>query len=96
MSEARIVAAALKQLRALGAVAVKVHGGPYQPALNDVVGCYRGRAFLLEGKQPGGVMTPRQAQTARQWAAAGAIVGVFTSAAEAVALVAGGSDAIVG
>jgi CBS domain-containing protein len=91
MSEAAIVAEALARLRALGAVAVKVHGGPYQPALNDVVGCYRGRAFLLEGKRPGERMTPRQARIAEQWAAAGAIVGVFTSADEAVALVTGGA-----
>lgn len=91
MSEARIVAAALKALRDRGAVAIKIHGGPYQPDCNDVIGCYQGRAFMLEGKMPGKQMTPRQQVRAQQWATAGAITGQFTSAAEAVALVTGGA-----
>lgn len=92
--EADIVRAALAALRACGAVAVKIHGGPMQATVNDVVGCYRGRAFCLEAKRPGERMTPRQARTAAAWAAAGAITGVFTSADEAVALVAGGADGL--
>lgn len=87
-----MVAEAQRRLRAIGAVVVKVHGGPLQPALNDLVGCYRGRAFMLEGKRPGGRMTPRQQVRAAQWAKAGAITGVFTSPAEAAALVTGGGD----
>jgi hypothetical protein len=92
MDEATIVAAAQRELRAIGAVVVKIHGGPYQPDLNDLVGCHRGRAFMLEGKRPGEPMTPRQRVRSEQWKAAGAITGVFTSAGEAVALVTGGQS----
>lgn len=89
MSEAAIVTAAQMKLRKMGAVVVKIHGGALQPDLNDLVGCYQGRAFMLEAKAPGKKMTPRQAVRSRQWASAGAITGMFTSADEAVALVAG-------
>jgi len=89
VSETAIVRAAQRDLRALGAVVVKIHAGPMQPDINDLVGCYRGRAFMLEAKQPGEQMTPRQKVRAEQWKAAGAITGMFTSAAEAVALVTG-------
>lgn len=92
VSEATIVTKAQKALREIGCVVTKIHGGPYQPDLNDLVGCYRGRAFMLEAKKPGEHMTPRQRVRAEQWAAAGAITGEFTSAAEAVALVTGCSD----
>lgn len=92
MRETRIVTMAQERLRKIGAVVVKIHGGPYQPDANDLIGCFNGRAFMLEGKRPGEKMTPRQRLRAEQWAAAGAITGVFTSADEAVALVLGGGD----
>lgn len=91
MSERQIVDGAQRKLRALGAVVAKIHAGPMQPDLNDLVGCYRGRAFMLEAKAPGEQMTPRQRVRAQQWAAAGAITGMFTSADEAVVLVTGGA-----
>lgn len=94
VSEAAIVTGAQAKLRRLGAVVVKVHGGPMQPDINDLVGCYQGRAFMLEGKRPGEQMTPRQRVRAAQWAKAGAITGMFTSADEAVALVTRSPDGL--
>lgn len=89
MREIRMVTQAQERLRKVGAVVVKIHGGPMQPDANDLIGCFNGRAFMLEGKRPGEQMTPRQRVRAAQWAKAGAITGMFTSADEAVALVLG-------
>lgn len=89
MSEATIVAAILRRLRALGCEAVKIHGGPYQPALVDVVACYRSTMCLIEVKQPGEALTPRQRATLDAWHRAGARVGVSTSADEAEDIVLG-------
>lgn len=94
VTEAAIVTKAQAELRRIGAVVVKVHGGPMQPDINDLVGCYQGRAFMLEAKRPGEQMTPRQHVRAVQWAKAGAITGMFTSAEQAVELVTGGSDGL--
>jgi|SRR5262245_64864479 len=48
----------------------------------DFHGCYKGRAFGIEIKRPGGTVTPLQRQRLREWCAAGALVGVAHSAAQ--------------
>lgn len=90
MLESVIVAAAIAQLNKIpGCVAQKIHGSAYGHPLLDVLACKDGRMFLLEGKQPGKKPTARQEATMRKWAAAGAVVGWFTSAEEAVDIVVG-------
>lgn len=66
----------------------KVHGGPFQRAgIPDFVGCYRGRFFAIEVKQPGKIPTPLQLIVMRELQEAGATVCVATSVAEAQALI---------
>lgn len=80
-AEADIVADALKLLRRLPhSYARKVHGGPMgNVGEPDLDGCTRGRATKFEAKQPGKRPTPPQIGALRRWAAAGALVGWFTS-----------------
>ena len=89
--EAKIVAAisakVLKPLRP-NLWFFKVHGGPFQRAgIPDFVGCYKGRFFAIEVKQPGKVPTPLQVIVMRELKEAGAAVCVATSVAEAQELI---------
>lgn len=69
----------------------KVHGGPFQPAgLPDLVGCVEGRYCGLEVKRPGERASPVQRATIARLKRAGAISGVVTSVAEAIATVRAG------
>lgn len=58
---------------------IKLHGEAAQTFGVDLLGCYRGRAFAIEIKRPGGKPTERQLRFLRQWDAAGAITGVAES-----------------
>ena len=61
MRETQIVAAVLKELRALGAYAVKQYGSAYSPAgVPDVLACLDGRFIAIEVKQPKKNPTPIQ------------------------------------
>lgn len=61
-----------------------VYGKASQP---DVYGCIHGFMFQLEGKVGKNKQTQAQADEMKKWKDAGAIVGVFYSASEAVQIV---------
>jgi len=90
--ESVIVARAIKKLNELpGCRAEKLHGGPMSGHQKlDVMICYNGKFFYLEGKRPGLKATPRQEATMEKWRKAGAVCEVFTSAEQAVEIVTGG------
>jgi len=92
--EARIAAAIISSLRALGprCWCFKVHGGPMQAAgIPDIVGVLGGRFFAIEVKVPGNRATRLQSLTLSRIEAAGGIAGVATSVDEALALIEGGA-----
>ena len=70
-----------------GGYCARFHGNQHtQAGTPDVIGVYRGRAFAIEVKRPGGKATPLQLHELSQWAAAGAVAGVATSVEEAEGL----------
>lgn len=86
--ESSITALAIKKLNAIeGCHVEKRHSGMFGNSEVDLCGCYNGRAFFLEGKQPGRDASPRQKSILRKWRRVGAIVGVYHTAAEAVEIV---------
>lgn len=89
--ETSITKSAIKKLNDLSNCrAKKAHSGFYGQSEVDIYGCCEGFAFFLEGKRPGGEPTERQKSILRDWDKAGAITGVYTSAAEAVDIVVAG------
>lgn len=54
----------------LGCYARKVPGGFFSSGWPDIVGCYAGRAFLIEVKVPGGKTTRLQDKELGRWGAA--------------------------
>ena len=82
-SEAKLVEAAMRRIRARGGVVQKIHGGEFgsngQPDLDAVI---RGRSVKVEAKQPGKRPTPVQYRRMREWAAVGALTGWFTTTEE--------------
>jgi hypothetical protein len=82
--ESSITRAIMQFLRSLpDCHAVKTWGGPISAGLPDILGCWRGRAFALEVKRPGGKLTPRQAAGLDTWRRAGAIAAVVRSVDDA-------------
>ena len=74
--------------RELGVKAIKFRpDGFTETGTPDVLGCLppSGRIIALERKRKGEEITPLQAKRLREWAAAGAIAGVFETADEALA-----------
>lgn len=55
----------------------------------DIVGCYAGRAFLIEVKRPGGKPTPLQDAEMKKWAAVKARVLVTYSVDDVAQFMAG-------
>ncbi len=86
--EAALVKQILAALRsAPGVVARKRHGSAWSVAGDpDIYGSIRGRHFELEVKRRDGVVTELQQARLRDWARAGALVGVARSVAEALAI----------
>lgn len=76
MKESALVRRILRELNAVpGCKAAKLHGGPYmQAGMPDVFGCYNGRAFLVEVKVEGRMLSPIQSLRFFEWLAAGAPV----------------------
>ena len=69
--ESVITGKILKYLNGLlGCYARKVPGGFFSSGWPDIVGCYAGRAFLIEVKRPGGKTTALQETELRKWGAA--------------------------
>lgn len=76
--------------RELGVKAIKFRPDGYtETGTPDVLGCLPpfGRMVVLERKRKGEEITPLQAKRLREWAAAGAIAGVFETADDALAVV---------
>lgn len=72
-SEASIVQACLAWLNAVpGCHAEKQHGSVFGQQRLDLLGCYQGRMFWIEVKQPGKVPTKLQEYTLAKWATFGA------------------------
>lgn len=67
----------------------KVKGGPSTTGCADIMGCWKGRALVLETKLPGGKVSRRQEIELRRAAKAGAIAAVVTSLECVQELVAG-------
>lgn len=76
---------AQKLLRQWGAEVCKQHGGPFsRKGEPDLIGCFKGRCFAIELKIPGEEITLAQRIRLQNWHKAGAMVGVATTASEAV------------
>jgi hypothetical protein len=72
--ESAIVADILAYLKAQPETKVyKLHGSIYLGKAPDLIGCTRGRMFVIEVKVPGEYPDPGQAAELRHWAAAGAL-----------------------
>ena len=56
-----------------GCRAKKRHGGRFQSGDPDIAGSYRGLAFFIEVKFPGGQLTLLQGHELARWAASGAV-----------------------
>lgn len=92
-TEAQIVKEMIKALRKLPKCeASKIHGDPYQErGIPDIMGCYRGRSFVIEAKRPDkrGNVSSYQKIKLNRYRRAGARVGVATSVDEALAIAKG-------
>ena len=91
MLESAIVNKILKSLMKEGGYWVKIHGGMYQAGgLPDIVGCRGGQTYGFEVKTPKAYamrdhnLTLRQQVTLARLKAAGAVIGVVTSAEEVI------------
>lgn len=76
--------------RELGVKAIKFRpDGRVETGTPDVLGCLppSGRMIALERKRKDEKITPLQAKRLREWAAVGAIVGVFEDADDAIEVV---------
>lgn len=72
-------------LQKRGAMVVKTHGDPFFPAgTPDLIGCYQGQAFAIEGKAEGEQPTKKQKLELAKWSRAGARVGVARSLRDAL------------
>ena len=62
-----------------GVKAIKLHTGPYgRKGEPDILGCYNGRMFVLEGKLAYNKPTALQHRRIDEWRTAGACAGVVT------------------
>ena len=85
--EARISRRIIQHIMARGGFAYKVHGGPTQMAgIPDISAVYRGVSLWFETKMPGEEPTPIQLLRHKALRAAGAVVEVPHSLAEARAV----------
>lgn len=88
--ESRLTRKILVALREIpGSWWVKIHGGPFQSGIPDIMGCVRGHLYALEVKSPetGHGVTALQAQTIDKINAAGGTARVVRSVEEALEVV---------
>lgn len=76
----------------LGCYARKVPGGFFSSGWPDIVGCYAGRAFLIEVKVPGNKTTVLQDAELNRWGAAKARTLVAYSVDDVVTFMSGYHD----
>lgn len=86
--ESTLVRQIVAALRATpGVVVRKRHGSSWSVAGDpDLYGSFRGRHFEIEVKRRGGEVTELQHARMRDWARAGALVGVARSVGEALSV----------
>lgn len=66
-----------------GCKAINIHGNVYtERGTPDIIGCYKGRMFLIETKNSEGRLRPDQEIRIQQWKDAGAVVRVMKSKQE--------------
>ena len=95
--EKYIVDGILKYLNGLvGCYAKKKHGSQFNPGWPDIIGCYAGRAFFIEVKQPGNEPTALQAEELKRWGQAKARTLVAYSVDDVVTFMNGYHDATKG
>ena len=93
VKESTITGKILKYLNGLvGCYARKVPGGFFSSGWPDIVGCYAGRAFLIEVKVPGGKTTRLQDQELGRWGAAKARTLIAYSVDDVVTFMSGYHD----
>ena len=93
VKESVITGNILKYLNGLvGCYARKVPGGFFSSGWPDIVGCYAGRAFLIEVKVPGNTTTKLQDQELSRWGAAKARTLVAYSVDDVVTFMSGYHD----
>lgn len=86
-TEAEIVKEMVKTLRKEGAECSKIHGDPYQErGIPDIMGCYKGKMFVIEVKRPGKEknLSPYQRLKLKKYKEAGAKTGVATTIPQAL------------
>lgn len=86
-TEAEIVKAMVKALRRAKCECSKIHGDPYQErGVPDILGCYKGKMFVIEAKRPGKEknLSMYQRLKLKKYKAAGAKVGVATTVKQAL------------
>jgi len=84
MLERQITDKIMAYLKALpGCYAFKEHGSGYTSGQPDIIGCYRGKCFLIEVKRPGGRPTQLQLKILAAWSKSGAYTAVVYSLDEA-------------
>ena len=71
--EKKLVNQILDAYRKCGAFAEKIHGGPAQPRLVDIIACYHGYFIALECKAGKGKLTAYQAHVLQDVDRAGGI-----------------------
>lgn len=62
----------------------KIHGGPFQPCMLDLVGCVQGLYFEFEVKEPGELPTTRQIYEIESIIKNGGVSMVITTPEEAI------------
>lgn len=93
MHENELTRRMIKNVKARGGWAHKVHGGPHQAAGEpDLDGCIDGLSLKVEVKQPGKRPTESQAAALRRWSSAGALACWVTSVDQFIELM----DAVFG
>lgn len=87
--ESDVVKEILRLYKKRGAWAVKIHGGPMQARVVDILACYRGVFIAIEAKDGyGKEATARQLETLRQISNAQGMVVVAHDAQEALDVIA--------
>jgi Holliday junction resolvase len=92
-SEAELVKRMVKALRKLPKTeASKIHGDQYQErGIPDIMGCYKGHAFVIEAKRPSKEknLSAYQALKLKRYKLAGCRTGVATTVEQALAIATG-------
>lgn len=75
MKEKDLVRRILKDIKAAGAKAIKIHGSGYQErGTPDIIGCHQGGFFAIEVKVGDRKVTPLQERRLQEWGQHGGTV----------------------